>query len=322
MAAAKDGLLNVGEHCAYISCHKLDFLPFKCPDCDNKYCLDHRQPSSHECPAALTKQANSQPSSASPKGRQLGAPPTSREHPTSCYLSTCTTQINTTLSPATRCPVCKNLTCLKHRLSHSCPGAPSQPSTDKKASAMAKFSEWKNRQTSSNAQASSTSASSSSSKISSSLTSFLKPKPSASAAATIARAKAIASLKANAKGDAAVQPANRIYLFVESNFSRSTSTASSSSSVSSSSASPKTAKAEMWFGKDYAIGKVLDKAAARLQVPNQNSSKVEDKDRLRVFHVESGRVLEFSQKIGQAGVKDGDTISLVKGIVMPSLLHD
>lgn len=211
----------------------------------------------------------------------------------SCYLSTCTTQINTVRNPATRCPICNNLTCLKHRLAHSCPGAPKAESkaADKKASAMAKFSEWRQ-------------ANAAKTKVGESLSSFLKPRPSATAAATIARAKAIASLKAAAKGDAAVAAADRVYLFVESDLAPS-----------------KTAKAEMFFGKDYPMGKVLDKAAARLQVPNRNSSKTADTDRLRVFHVESGRVLEYSVKLGASAVKDGDTIVLVKGIVMPSLLH-
>ncbi|KAK9248782.1 hypothetical protein V1506DRAFT_527725 [Lipomyces tetrasporus] len=303
-AASHEGLLNVGEHCAFSGCHKLDFLPFRCPDCELKYCLDHRQPSSHNCSALkktvkLPKQSITNTPSSS--AHRLGG----SERPQRCYTADCTTMINTPLSPATRCPSCKNLTCLKHRLNHSCPGEQKQPATTTQKTALAKFAEWKQTQQAKvNVPVSGASSVTSSGTSSSIIPSFFKSKPKASAAIVI-KAKEIAALKQNAKGDAHVPLSNRVYVYVESNI-------------------PDTSKqprAEMYFGKDYAIGKILDKSAHRLQVSNHNSSKSEDKDRLRIYHVESGRVLEFSEKLESCNVKDGDTLAVVKGLIMPTLLH-
>jgi putative cofactor-binding repeat protein len=55
---------------------------------------------------------------------------------------------------------------------------------------------------------------------------------------------------------------------------------------------------------------VLDATAKSLQVPNLNKSKA-DGDKLRVFHVEGGRLLEFNKKLGEA-VVSGNTIVLLR----------
>ncbi|KAI8992212.1 hypothetical protein BDB01DRAFT_777510 [Pilobolus umbonatus] len=42
-------LPEVGKHCEYSGCHKLDFLSIVCPLCQNTYCGDHRLPIHHQC---------------------------------------------------------------------------------------------------------------------------------------------------------------------------------------------------------------------------------------------------------------------------------
>lgn len=41
------GLLDIGEHC-YL-CNAVDFLPFKCPQCQQTFCSDHRSVVAHSC---------------------------------------------------------------------------------------------------------------------------------------------------------------------------------------------------------------------------------------------------------------------------------
>ena len=43
---------NVGKHCADPTCKQLDFLPFTCTNCSKTFCLDHRDPVSHNCELA------------------------------------------------------------------------------------------------------------------------------------------------------------------------------------------------------------------------------------------------------------------------------
>ncbi|KAK9369211.1 hypothetical protein V1509DRAFT_621478 [Lipomyces kononenkoae] len=308
-ATSHEGLLNVGEHCAFSGCHKLDFLPFRCADCESKYCLDHRHPSSHNCSGLKTSKLSSSSGVTTKSGttassRRLG----SSEVPQKCFANDCATMINTPLSPATKCPTCKHLTCLKHRLNHSCPGAAKVPVVDSQKTALAKFAEWKQKQQSkSNAPlsgAASAGSTGSTERAASFVPSFFKSKPK-SESSVVVKAREIAALKLNAKGDAQVQQAHRVYVFVESDIP----------------GSSHNSRVEMYFGRDYVIGRVLDKAAQQLQISNQNNSKSDDKDRLRIYHVEGGRVLEFGVKLEACNVKDGDTLAVVKGLVMPKLLH-
>ncbi|MDU6243370.1 MAG: hypothetical protein E6614_31200, partial [Bradyrhizobium sp.] len=57
----------------------------------------------------------------------------------------------------------------------------------------------------------------------------------------------------------------------------------------------------MAFGKRAApialLGDELDDAAQQLQVQNMNNKSSDERDKLRVFHVEGGRLLEFNEKI-------------------------
>ncbi|KAL1239709.1 AN1-type zinc finger protein 2B [Trichinella pseudospiralis] len=41
---------NLGEHCSYALCRRLDFLPIKCDECSQLFCKDHYEYSRHACP--------------------------------------------------------------------------------------------------------------------------------------------------------------------------------------------------------------------------------------------------------------------------------
>ncbi|KAI0252447.1 hypothetical protein BJV78DRAFT_1275015 [Lactifluus subvellereus] len=42
-------MLAVGRQCSHLSCHLVDFLPFKCQHCADSFCADHFKPASHNC---------------------------------------------------------------------------------------------------------------------------------------------------------------------------------------------------------------------------------------------------------------------------------
>lgn len=71
--------------------------------------------------------------------------------------------------------------------------------------------------------------------------------------------------------------------------------------------------------QEWSVGRVLDQAANYLGVKNENSMADDEERRLRVFHVEGGRILSFGEKIGDVAV-DGNTIVLLRGVQMPDLL--
>lgn len=58
---------------------------------------------------------------------------------------------------------------------------------------------------------------------------------------------------------------------------------------------------------------MLDEAAKALQVRNVNNRGGGEEERLRVFHVEGGRVLGFGEALG-ACVASGDTLVLLRGV--------
>lgn len=124
-----------------------------------------------------------------------------------------------------------------------------------------------------------------------------KPKPTSASA----RLVAVNNLKKTAKGDAKLPPEKRVYLYVEAETETTTA---------------KNYKGEFFYSKDWVIGRVLDAAAKSLQVENINNQSSQERDKLRVFHVEGGRVLEFNEKVGTALVS-GNTIVLLRGIGPP-----
>lgn len=79
-------------------------------------------------------------------------------------------------------------------------------------------------------------------------------------------------------------------------------------------------RGEFYYSNEWTVGRVLDKAAQSLQVANLNNKADDDEKKLRVFHVEGGRVLSFGEKIGDA-VGNGNTIVLLRGLQMPELME-
>lgn len=130
-----------------------------------------------------------------------------------------------------------------------------------------------------------------------------KPKPSSAAARLIA----VNELKKTAKGDEKLAPEKRVYLYVE---------------AEAATTSAKFPKGQLFYSKDWVIGRLLDAAAKSLQVTNVNNQGMEEKDKLRVFHVEGGRLLEFNEKVGGALVS-GNTIVLLRGVgpAVPDLIE-
>ena len=131
------------------------------------------------------------------------------------------------------------------------------------------------------------------------------PKPKASSNSS--RLVALNQLKKTAKGDDKIPADQRIYLHVEAEAATTTS---------------KFPKAQFWYNKEWSVGRVLDAAAKGLQVQNVNNRGGGEEEKLRVFHVEGGRLLEFGEKVGE-GVGNGDTVVLLRGVgpAVPDLIR-
>lgn len=83
----------------------------------------------------------------------------------------------------------------------------------------------------------------------------------------------------------------------------------------------KVPKGTCFYSKEWSIGRVLDSAARSLQIQNLNNQVQGEEDKLRVFHVEGGRLLEYSEKLCTA-VQTGNTIVLLRGVgpAVPDLI--
>ena len=121
-----------------------------------------------------------------------------------------------------------------------------------------------------------------------------KPKPSTAAS----RIVTLNTLKRTAKGDEKTPAEKRIYLHVEAEANTTTS---------------KLLNGEFYYSKEWSVGRVLDVAAKGLQVQNVNNRGGGEGERLRVFHVEGGRILGFGEKIGES-VQNGNTVVLLRGV--------
>lgn len=277
----------IGAHCQYAYCNQLDFLPFRCESCRGTYCLDHRTESGHKCPragewaAARRRAANlSSTSSSSDSGK-----PTLLTA-TQCSHTSCKTYINTLNSVGVVCPTCNRQYCLKHRLreDHSCatlvpvgavPSASqnSAQRVDRAKAALSRLRVWGKEKQ----------------------TAILpKPKPSTAAS----RIVALNALRKAAKGDEKITPGKRVYVHVEAEANTTTS---------------KLPRGAFWYSQEWSVGRVLDAAAKGLQVQNVNNRGGGEEERLRVYHVEGGRILEFGEKVGDALV-DGNTVVLLRGV--------
>ncbi|KAI1266077.1 AN1-like zinc finger protein [Xylariaceae sp. FL1019] len=281
----------IGKHCQLEYCNQLDFLPFFCQSCKKTFCLDHRTEDAHKCDnkgawSERRRQAQlARPSAGEGKRMRDYV----NEKP--CAAKDCKTTIGTPLVPGVHCSTCNRDYCLKHRLNeeHDCKnlipiGArPRNDVAEQTKSAFAKLRAWGvARKEQAKEQAS---------------RSLPKPKPSS----TAQRLVAVNNLKKVAKGDAKLGPEKRVYLYVE---------------AEAETTKAKNYKGAFFYSKDWVIGRVLDAAAKSLQVENVNNQSSQERDKLRVFHVEGGRVLEFNEKVGSALVS-GNTIVLLRGIGPP-----
>jgi len=288
--AGSDATL-IGSHCQFEYCNQLDFLPFFCQSCRKTFCLDHRTESTHKCAnegawAERKRQADLSRHSAG-EGKRMRDLIAQKP----CADDGCKTVIGTSLVPGVHCPVCNRDYCLKHRLKedHDCAnkipiGARPTPAVvDSARSALARLKSWG-------------AAKREAAKDVATRT-LPKPKPSSAAQRMIA----VNSLKKTAKGDEKLAPEKRIYLYVE---------------AEAETAKAKFPKGQFFYSKDWVIGRVLDAAAKSLQVQNINNQSTDERDRLRVFHVEGGRLLEYNEKVG-ASLVSGNTIVLLRGVGKP-----
>lgn len=287
MAMPESDLESIGAHCEFPYCRQLDFLPFHCDSCHSTFCLDHRTETAHKCSKAGEWARNRRRNS-------VGAPTNNTGGRTSkpsvltgqqCSHPKCKTLIHTFQNTGVHCQTCNRDYCLKHRFKeeHDCKNltplgarpASSQPAAQVQAKlAFSKLRSWGKEKTAS--------------------ISLPKPKPSARANA----AADLAALKRNAKGDPSLAAEKRVYLHVEAEAASTTS---------------KLPKTDLYFDRNWTVGRLLDDAAKRMQVKNENNSTQGEEGRLRVFFVEGGRVLEFKEKVGET-LGNGSTVVLLRGV--------
>lgn len=286
----------IGKHCQLSYCNQLDLLPFLCQSCHKTFCLDHRSESSHKCsnPGAWAERRRRANLARHAAGEDRTMRDLIAQKP--CADPACKTTIGTSLVPGVHCQSCNRDYCLKHRLKedHNCTnlvpvGARMRTegtttAADRAKGALEKLRLWGAKQKESASRV------------------LPKPKPSTAAA----RIVAVNTLRKTAKGDEKLPEAKRVYLYVE---------------AEAETAKAKFPKGQFFYSKDWVIGRVLDAAAKSLQVQNINNQVTDERDRLRVFHVEGGRLLEFNEKVGTALVS-GNTLVLLRGVgpAVPDLI--
>ncbi|RJE27388.1 Zinc finger protein [Aspergillus sclerotialis] len=276
----------IGRHCQYEFCHQLDFLPFRCESCRGTFCLEHRTEIAHRCPkeGEWARRRSPKPVSNQPTEKP------NIYNSDQCSHVSCKTLINTLKDPGVRCPNCNKQYCLKHRLKeeHDCsnitpkgarPAGQAANANDTLRSMFSRVRTWGKDK-------------------SNSATATLTPKPKPNSAA--ARTAELNAMKKSAKGNASVPADRRIYLHVVG---------------TSDTQKAEPPAGDFFYDSRWKVGRVLDDAAKRLAVENINNRGGEE-TRLRIFHVESGEFLEFSDALGSAAngkVKSGGTIVLLRG---------
>lgn len=273
----------IGAHCEFAYCHQLDFLPFRCESCRHKFCLDHRTESAHKCSHAGEWARNRNGA-----GRTTTTSTTLKPtftNATQCSEPACKTFVNTSQNLGVHCQTCNRTYCLKHRMGedHDCKnlvpiGArpldiAMRSNKDKIKLGFGKFKSWGKERQEA-----------------------LTPKPKPTS--KVAQLAALNNLKKTAKGDDKLPAEKRIYLHVEAEAASTTS---------------KLPRSDLFFSSDWTIGRLLDDAAKKLQVANVNNRVETEEQRLRVYFVEGGRLLEFSEKVGTALVS-GNTVVLLRGV--------
>lgn len=227
----------------------------------------------------------------------LGAGKNMAEVQKPCASPTCKIIIGTSMSTSVHCATCNRDYCLKHRMKeeHDCDNlipigarpARFEAQQEQARSALGKLKAWGIAQKEKAVSAGRT---------------LPKPKPST----TSARIIAVNQLKKTAKGDEKIPIEKRVYLYVEAEAATTTA---------------KYPKGAFFYSKDWAIGRLLDSAAKSLQVENINNQGTDERSKLRVFHVEGGRLLEFNEKIGTPLVS-GNSVVLLRGVgpAIPNLI--
>jgi AN1-type zinc finger protein 1 len=279
----------IGAHCQDPYCNQLDFLPFRCDSCHGTYCLDHRSETAHKCPRAGEWARNRRRNSVGRATSNLpSAGKPNLQTAQQCYEVKCKTFVNTMQNTGVRCERCNRTYCLKHRMQedHDCKNvtplggktgaATEQSNKDKIKFGFARIKSWGRSQQDRYEK--------------------YKPKPKPTSAAV--RMAELNKLKKECKGDEKVPVEKRIYLHVE---------------AEKETAKAKVHSAKLWFSEEWSVGRALDEAAKRLQVANVNNRVESEEQRLRIYHVEGGRLLEFSEKMGKV-LANSNTIVLLRGV--------
>ncbi|KAF2195961.1 hypothetical protein GQ43DRAFT_485312 [Delitschia confertaspora ATCC 74209] len=297
MAQPEGDVEGIGAHCQY--CRQLDFLPFKCESCRGTFCLNHRTETAHDCPKpgewARRRNALNAASNV-----QLPSKPTLFTHEKQCYESSCKTLIFTALTTGVHCSGCNRDYCLKHRMEedHDCrnvtpAGArPQNAMQARQAQGLAAFNRLKAWAADKRAQEGKRKEAS----ASLGLGGLFKSKKVGTG-----KVAEDAALKRAAKGDASVPQDKRLYLYVE---------------ASADTTKSKYPTGKFFYNKEWSVGRVLDAAAKSLQVENINNRSNNEEDKLRVFHVQSGQLLKFQEKIGDR-CQTGNMIVLLRGVGDP-----
>ncbi|RMJ22209.1 Zinc finger protein [Aspergillus sp. HF37] len=289
-------LESIGRHCQFEFCRQLDFLPFRCESCRGTFCLEHRTESAHKCVREGEWARRQQQTPGNGAGLGAGKAEKPSIHNTDqCAHVACKTLVNTLKDPGVTCPDCRGEFCLKHRLreEHDC-RRPVGYGQDRRGaqvgsggggeslrSMFSRVRTWGKDK----------SASASTAVATANLPTRAKGKSNSTSPA------AINALKKTAKGAASVPPDRRVYLHV----------------VGTADTPKADAPAgEFFYDSRWKVGRVLDDAARRLGVENVNNRGGGEETRLRVFHVENGEFLEFSDGIGER-VRSGQTIVLLRG---------
>jgi hypothetical protein len=250
-----------------------------------------------------------------------------------CSHPACKTLVHTLKDPGVHCQGCNRDYCLKHRLKeeHDCKkltplgarvgvGSGQKNPQETLRSMFSKVKAWGGTSTSTKSGSGGGGQTSTNAKtgvsglgsVLSGLPASVRARVSGNNSGAGGRGGAIAQLnelKKTAKGDASIPADKRLYLHVVG-----TSEADSTSTSTSATAEPPSGK--FFFDSRWKVGRVLDDAAKKLKIENLNNRAASEEARLRIFHVEAGEFLEFSDAIGAGKVKNGHTIVLLRGAGM------
>ncbi|CRG92781.1 hypothetical protein PISL3812_09848 [Talaromyces islandicus] len=296
-AMADTDLEAIGRNCQYEFCGQLDFLPFRCESCRGTYCLDHRTETAHKCAHAGEWARKRREAAAGTFGTtNAKAKAKATVYNTDqCSHPTCKSLINTPTRVGVHCDQCNRNYCLEHRLGeqHSC--AKLTPLGARAASGAKPVDSIRSMFSRLRGVGKDITATTTTSAAKIKLPSSVQNRISSSTG----RGGAVAQLnqmKRTAKGDASVPAERRIYLHVVGTSDR---------------PAAEPPMGDFFYDARWKVGRVLDDAARKLRVENVNNRGGGEEARLRVFHVEAGKFLEFSDAIGD--VSSGHTIVLLRG---------